>query len=316
MKIADMTPRRSPDSLMVSHKERLRGSSGSTRQSAEKESSSGRHSETGAILILALVYIIVVSVIVAALASWATNDLNNTSKFNSVRSLQYALGSVTDTAIQSIRYYPMVAAGQTLNASPPTFCWALTGSNVADQLNIDNETVRVWCSTTEDFASSQTRVVTFSACLSTITATTCAADPQLQAVVAFDDYPPGQSPTLSTTCTSTCGEGMQLDNWTFSQVVPTLASASPTSGPIAGGTTLTLTGTGFVAGETTVNFVQESGGVPSSLNVVVPASSTNTTVTSSTSLTVVTPAVSTATTYFVTVTTQNGTSAYGPIFTY
>jgi hypothetical protein len=33
-------------------------------------------------------------------------------------------------------------------------------------------------------------------------------------------------------------------------------------------------------------------------------------------LTVVTPAVSTATTYFVTVTTQNGTSAYGPIFTY
>jgi hypothetical protein len=283
---------------------------------ANAKSPSRERSETGAILILALVYIVVVSVIVAALASWATNDLNNTSKFNSARSLQFALGSVTDTAIQSIRYYPMLTANQTLNASPPTYCWAPTGSYSTDELVIDGEAVQVWCSTTENFASSQTRVVTFSACLTTISATACALHPQLQAVVAFDDYPPGESPTLSTTCSSTCGEGMLLDNWAFNASAPTLATASPSSGPIAGGTTLTLTGTGFVPGATTVNFVEESGGVPSSLNVVVPASSTNTTVTSSTSLTVVTPAVSTATTYFVTVTTQNGTSAYGPIFTY
>ena len=38
--------------------------------------------ESGAIIILALVYIVAVSLIVGALADWATNDLNNTTKFN------------------------------------------------------------------------------------------------------------------------------------------------------------------------------------------------------------------------------------------
>jgi hypothetical protein len=58
--------------------------------------------------------------------------------------------------------------------------------------------------------------------------------------------------------------------------VPGISSVTSGSGPTAGGTTLTITGYGFIAGQTSVNFGTQSG--------------TNVTVTSSTSLTVNTPA--------------------------
>jgi len=69
------------------------------------------------------------------------------------------------------------------------------------------------------------------------------------------------------------------DNYTFGLGTcgtPTVVSVSPSSGPIAGGTTVTITGTNFVSGSTTVSF----GG----------AAGTSVNVSGSTSLTVVSPA--------------------------
>jgi hypothetical protein len=270
--------------------------------------------ENGSVLVLALLYLVAISMVLTALASWVTNDLNNSSKFSSARSLQFAANSATELAIQSIRYTPLLASGQTLNASPASYCWgsgpssALTGSNA-----VDGVAVEVWCSTVWNPSSADTRVVTFSTCLNGVSATACAAKPKLQAVVAFDDYPPGVSTPNSGVCAVYCGTGLTIESWLWSPTTPTVASINPTSGAVVSSTTITLTGTGFVTGST-VNFVEETGSTPSSANVILEA--TNVVVNSPTSISAQVPAVTSGASYFVTVTTPSGTSAYGPIYTY
>jgi hypothetical protein len=76
-------------------------------------------------------------------------------------------------------------------------------------------------------------------------------------------------------------------------VVPSVTALSPTAGPTAGGTVVTITGTGFVPGAS-VKFGSTAG--------------TSVTVVSGTKLTVKAPAVSSAQTVNVTVTTPGGTS--------
>ena len=83
------------------------------------------------------------------------------------------------------------------------------------------------------------------------------------------------------------------DQFTFDPI-PTVTEVSPLEGPAAGGTSVTVTGTGFVTGTTTVNFGTTAG--------------TGVSVTSATSLTVTSPAGS-AGAVDVTVTTPGGTSA-------
>lgn len=81
------------------------------------------------------------------------------------------------------------------------------------------------------------------------------------------------------------------DQFTYAPV-PTVASLSPNAGPTAGGTLVTITGTGFIAGAT-VAFGATAA--------------TNVTVVSATQITVVDPPES-AGTVAVTVTTAGGTS--------
>ena len=276
--------------------------------------------DAGAVLVLALVFLVAVSLIVGALASWSSNDLNNTSQFKLARSLQNAVSNVTNVAIQSIRYTPLLST--TLNASPPAPCWGTSSSALAS--SGDNPAVAVWCSTDWTPTSTETRVVTLSACLSNVaSAAACASNPVLQAVVTFDDYPSGVSAPTMGQCVVYCGTGMTVNSWVWSPVVPVVTSISTTSGlntgPITGGTSVTISGTGFVNG-TTVNFVEETADTPTSDNVVLSA--TSVVVVSATVITAVAPAVIVGTTYFVTVTTPGGTSAYvhGPssadVFTY
>lgn len=270
--------------------------------------------EHGAVLVLALLYLVAMSLILTALANWTINDLNNSSHFASARSLQFAANSAAELAIQNIRYNPLLSSGQTLNAGPPTSCWgsgptsSLTGASSVDGVSVD-----VWCSTSWTPSSANTRVVTISTCLSGVSAIACALAPTLQTVVAFDDYPPGVSTPNNGVCAVYCGTGLTVQSWLWTPQVPMAPIVSPTTGSVAGGTAITITGTGFVSGAS-VNFVLESGGAPDPSNVVLAA--TNVVVEGPTTLTALTPSVSAAATYLVTVTTPAGTSAYGPFFTF
>ena len=195
---------------------------------------SRRRSDSGASLILALVYIVAISLIVGALADWAMNDLNNSSVFQNKSSLQYAATGTVQVAIQSIRYTPGIAANPTQGVptpATPTACWTPSSGTVS-YLTINGYTVGVWCQTKEQLASNQTRVVTFYACqynpAQPITGAQCKSDfsptfssgAVLEAIVAFDDYPSGGHLALTATCPAVvppsapqCGYSATTLNW-------------------------------------------------------------------------------------------------------
>jgi hypothetical protein len=121
--------------------------------------------------------------------------------------------------------------------------------------------------------------------------------------------------TYFVTVTTPGGTSAYLPVFTYSTVAPTATGLTPTQGGTSGGTSVTITGSGFFSGAV-VNFTEETGGVPVSGNVVVAA--TSTAINSGTSITATTPAITAGATYFVTVTTPGGTTAYGSseVFTF
>lgn len=286
-----------------------------------------RGDEAGAVLILALLFLVVIGLIVGALASWTANSLTDTLTFQQARSAQYALTSASQVAIQNMRYTPLLGTSsppstQTLNANPPSYCWGSAssadptygGSTFTAQ---GNPNVSVYCSTVWNPTSAATRVVTISACLQStlpqnpsLAPGACALNPGLQTIVTFDDYS-ANNPTVNPgVCVSTCGDGMTINGSTFHLVTPTVTALSTAQGPVTGGTALTVTGTGFVSGSTSVNFVSTTA----SQNLIISGGSV--TVNSATSLSLTTPPATTVTSYYVIVTTPNGSSTGGPSFTY
>lgn len=277
--------------------------------------------EAGATLILALLFMVVIGLIVGGLASWTSNSLTDTLSFAQTRSSQYALSSASQVAIQSIRYTallgtspPAAPSPQTLNASPPTYCWGTSADNYGGtELTTQNVAVEVYCSTVWNPTSAATRVVTISACLQSLlpsspsAAALCAQTPGLQTIVTFDDYS-SSAPTVNPgPCVSTCGAGMTINSSVSRSAPPTVTGLSSTQGPVypANGSTLTVTGTGFVSGSTTVNFVATTA----SLNLSFAGTSVS--VASPTSLTMLIPAATTVTSYYVIVSTPNGSSSAG-----
>ena len=180
--------------------------------------------ESGAILILAMVFLVSVLVVVGALATWVMNDLNNTSHFSS--STHYAASGTMDVAVAAIRYTPLLSDQQAqATPTPLGACWTPTSGYVSEE-TLDNATVAVWCSTVENLSTSQTRVVSFYACLTTLTssssssdvsaaASQCQSSPLLSTVVTFDDYPPGGSAPLTKQCSLWCGQGMFMQSWVW-----------------------------------------------------------------------------------------------------
>jgi hypothetical protein len=213
-------------------KSRLSMDLGSNTRSQARESSGGTD-ERGAILILALVYIIVIGVVVAALTTWASGDLNNTTNFNNARNLDYSLSSGVEVAINNIRYTPVEGS---VNATPPVACWGSSAYATTStptyttystyELPSSTENIAIWCSTHSVPYSKVTRTVTVTACpapsAATIAtawatateienaATACDASPYLQALVSFGDYKGTKSVP---------GYGASLQDWDWSSSV-------------------------------------------------------------------------------------------------
>ena len=273
--------------------------------------------EAGAALILALIFMVVIGLMVGAMASWTDSSLKNATNFQNARNQSYALYGATQTAIQNIRYSPLLGAGQTLNANPPYDCWEPTPvptPPAQSQATLNGYTVDVFCSTAWNPTSASTRVVTVSACVSPATAQSCVAQPGLQTIVTFDDYATGFPSVNPGICTNTCGAGMTINSSTTPLNLPSVTAISVSSGPVNASTAITVTGTGFISGQTQVTLVSTNA----SSNIVLQGTGEN--VTSSTSLTVTVPPATTATSFYVEATTPNGTSnvvpGTSPTFTY
>ena len=167
---------------------------------------SAERDEAGAILVLALIFLVTVGLIVTALLQWSSNDLKNTSNFKAGRSVVYAAGGATEAAIWSARY-------SFTSGIPPVACPG-TGSSIS----IGGQAIEVWCSTVSNTnpPSAATRVVTLSACPANTPVSTCTGNPNVQAVVTFDDYSnanPNANNCLQGKPQTTCGTGMTLNSW-------------------------------------------------------------------------------------------------------
>ena len=200
--------------------------------------------ESGAALVLALVFITCIGLVVGTMETWTANDLKNATNFQNARNQSFALYGVTQTAIQTIRYAPLLGAGQTLNANPPYSCWEPTPvptPAAQSQSTLDGYTVNVYCSTVWHPTQANTRVVTISACVVPTTAQACAAQPGLQTIVTFDDYSNGNPSINPGVCTTTCGAGMTVNSSTMPQNLPTVTAFSVASGPVNASTCLLYT---------------------------------------------------------------------------
>jgi hypothetical protein len=179
-------------------------------------------SESGAVMILALVYFISMSLIIAALTREATNDLGNNSRFSYAFALQNAAGSATQVAINFDRYYSS-SLNQAPAPNPPISCLGAGGAPA--YLTFDNgptsdptqfvNNISVWCTTVWNPTLSTTRVVTFYACPYTagVTGATCQSTAILKAIVTFDDYPSSLSAPIDAQCNVWCGTGESVSTW-------------------------------------------------------------------------------------------------------
>ncbi|MFZ0249039.1 MAG: IPT/TIG domain-containing protein, partial [Acidimicrobiales bacterium] len=283
--------------------------------------------ESGAILVFALVFLVAVSLIVTALLTFVGTSLHDSNAFSNERNVESAATNAVNLAIQNTRYNFDTYA--LLDSASPKSC--LPGGY---QVSNEQSMISVYCTMVWQPFNAETRTITYSACVNgpSVTATTCAAAPLLQAVIAFGDNQTGVAPSLGPQqCTPIsqggyCGESMTQLSWQWNPLVPVVSAVSPTGGQSSGGTTVTITGSNFTSGAT-VSFLQESGGNPvnpsNQQGYNPPVSATlvsnppsNCAPPSSTCLQVTSPTVLSGTTYFVTVTTPGGTSAFSAVFSY
>ncbi len=187
--------------------------------------------DRGAVLILALIFVVAVGLIATALATWATNDLNNSKTFTTVEALHSDATGMMKISIQYVRYNPIISSSQPSGvASPVTACWG--GTDPTKLPPIDNVQVAVWCSTVWNPDVANTRTVTFYACPAAVPASVCTLPGKalLTEVVVYDDYPSGTtSAPIQALCTITCGSGMTVTSSTWGPTLVDVQSITPAS---------------------------------------------------------------------------------------
>jgi len=271
----------------------------------------GGRGEEGSSLVLAIVFLTVVSVVMIALVQWVGNDLRNTAKFTAAQSFQSTANSAGEIALQNVRYNFMAA---TLNASPPAPCWTVSPS--PSLLLLNGQSVDAWCSTSWTTGSLESRVVTIAICLSTVSAANCAVTPLLQVIASFGDF---EKTTGISSCspvatpvdskTTTCGTTMTIASWAFSPVPPVVSGVVDSSFSCSAGKPVQIQGSGF-NGTSSVTFILTTG---ANTNQVYPASSFVTA--SDVAINACTPSAGSGKAYVV-VTTSAGSSAFGTTYSF
>jgi len=145
--------------------------------------------ENGAVLILALIFVIVTGVVGVALASLTSTNLSATSGLQAKRGAEFAADAAVDAAVQIVRY-----SGATFTSGT----WAPCAPNT-QPLTMDGSTIWVECTLGTATAPTGGRAVEFQACGVDPVPTCTAVD--LTAQVAFDDNAVGGGPQVGTSVT-------------------------------------------------------------------------------------------------------------------
>lgn len=173
--------------------------------------------ESGAVLVLAMMFMALTALIVGGLAAFSGNDISNLGHFKTARSATYAADGAVQASIYGVRY--------SYEATTNTGSFCGTNNSAAGTpptpFTIDQTEVYVWCTWGP---ASISRASTFSAYpAAQCTSAACLAgtakpsgNPYLTAQVSFDDLDTSGNLTScqSTTLDSSCGLGMTIVAWT------------------------------------------------------------------------------------------------------
>ena len=154
-------------------------------------SRNAKRDEGGAILVLALVFVIATGLVGIALASLATTNVMATKGFQTKRGTEFAVDGAVDAAIQQMRY-------STNTVSSTTLCFTAGQGGT-----INNTTVFVYCSPGGPPPANYQRSINFQAC-AVANATCPNSQQELTATVNFADYYHGV-PEL--------GASLQIASW-------------------------------------------------------------------------------------------------------
>jgi hypothetical protein len=210
--LAVMERRRSGRNPEVLVRERL-GVSATHATGNSSEPSQRR--EEGAILLLALVFILLISLSVLGLLTFGGTGIKDAASLQGQRSLEYAADGAVTAAIQSVRYSSNFFS--VVNSSPTSDCLP----NGALSMSIDNDAMVVGCSGALSLPVPQqkNRVVSFYACLGTANAatgaTTCSSNNSIvAATVDFQDISStGLYDCPDVAGPGTCGTGITIVSW-------------------------------------------------------------------------------------------------------
>lgn len=179
-----------------------------------------KRDESGATLILALIFVIVSAIIVLSLLNLNSNDIVSSGTLRNERSVEYAADGATDAAIQGVRY-----AYLGINASPAPCLYDPSTQALFNNMTLNGTTIAVECSGEASTPSTGYRTIQFYACAS---ATNSCPDANLstgtgvllEATVVFDDVSSSTaSPPDFFNCNSnpsdqtTCGTSYAITNW-------------------------------------------------------------------------------------------------------
>ncbi|HVB70877.1 MAG TPA: hypothetical protein VND83_05175 [Acidimicrobiales bacterium] len=260
-------------------------------------------------MILALAFLVAVSLVVIGIVRWAGNNLSNTSKFVAAQSVQSAANSATQFAIQ-FDQYNFLNSGLDGAAAQP--CW--TSSSTPSQTQINNQTVDSWCMTREyDGLNPPQRVVTISTCTNSVTTgSACESQPLLQAIITYVDGSGACSPVSSvSSAQNTCGLSATISDWQFGATPPTVSGFAPGgfSCPVGvlGSTGIPVVVNGQnLSLATNVDFVTQSSASDPTHPAMDPGTVVSSTATS------VNACAPSAGPYYVIVSTPLGSNQYGP----
>lgn len=184
-------------------------------------SRSTEQGEEGAILILALVFVIIVTLSIFGLITFGGVGILNSTNLKGQRSLEYAADGATTAAIQAVRYSPFYFSNpQPEDCLPDGAVLSLPNNggfaSSTPSITIDGVSMTVDCieGITATSTPQFTRVVTFYACLASLGVPCTAINSIVTATVDFEDVTlTGVEQCSSATQTSTCGTGEVINSW-------------------------------------------------------------------------------------------------------